>query len=256
MRDTIVSMKALIVGNWKMNPKSAKEATHLFAAAKEAAEKAKGVSVVVAPPAVFLRELAKSYKGKRLAFAAQDARAEEGGAHTGEVSLAQVKDAGASWVIIGHAERRAAGETDVSVGEKAAAALALRMNPIVCIGERERNESGEHFAVVRAQLLAAFAQVPAAKAGKVVIAYEPVWAIGATAAMSPSAMHEMAIFIRKALGEHYGKPVTTPILYGGAIDAGNAAAMLMEGDVAGLLVGRASADAIAFKALVRAAAAA
>lgn len=235
-----------------MNPSSVREALKHFTAAKKAVESAPSVSVVIAPPAVFLRELSKAYKGKRIAFAAQDARAEDGGAHTGALSLAQVKDAGASWVILGHAERRAEGESDASVGEKVVAALAARMTPILCVGERERNASGEHFTFIRAQLLAAFAQVPQAKVGKVVIAYEPVWEIGAATPMNANAMHEMAIFIRKTLADFYGKPVAGPIVYGGSVDAATAVEMLTNGDVAGLLVGRASSDAKKFTALMRA----
>lgn len=245
-------MEALVVANWKMNPATGKEAAKLFAATKDAAQAAKDVQVVVAPPAIFLREIAGGYRGKRIALAAQDAHFEQDGAHTGDTSFAQLKDAGASWVILGHAERRAEGQTDVAVGQRVAAALGARFTPILCVGERERHPNGDHFIFVREQLTAAFADVPAAKVSKVVIAYEPVWAIGAPQAMEPRQMHEMAIFIRKTLADLYGKPVAGPILYGGAIDAENAGPMLQDGDVAGLLVGRASTNAAVFAQLLRA----
>lgn len=245
-------MGALVVANWKMNPSTGKAAAQLFAAAKEAVEKAKGVTVVVAPPVIYLREVIGGYRGKRITFAVQDARPESGGAHTGEISIAQAKDAGVSWVIVGHAEKRAEGESDASVGERVVAVLAARLTPIVCVGERERHPSGDHFTFIKNQLLAAFSDVPAAKASKVVIAYEPVWAIGAPQPMHPDLMHEMAIFIRKTLADIYSKPVAGPVLYGGAIDADTAPVMLKQGYIDGLLVGRASSDAEAFKKLVRA----
>lgn len=245
-------MEALIVANWKMNPATGKEAAKLFAATKEAASAAKNVQVVVAPPVIFVREIAAGYRGKRIVFAAQDAHFEQGGAHTGDTSFAQLKDAGASWVILGHAERRAEGQTNAGVGQRVAAALAARFTPILCVGERERHPNGDHFTFVREQLSAAFADVPAAKVSKVVIAYEPVWAIGAPTAMEPRQMHEMAIFIRKTLADLYGKPIAGAILYGGAIDPDNAADMLEGGDVEGLLVGRASTNVAIFAQLLRA----
>jgi triosephosphate isomerase len=245
-------MEALIVANWKMNPATGKEAAKLFAATKDAVQTAKRVQVVVAPPAIFLREVAGGYRGTRISFAGQDAHFEQGGAHTGDTSFAQLKDAGASWVILGHAERRAEGQTNTAVGQRVASALAARFTPVLCVGERERHPNGDHFTFVREQLAAAFADVPAAKVSKVVIAYEPVWAIGAPQAMEARQMHEMAIFIRKTLADMYGKPSAGPILYGGAIDAQNAGSMLRDGDVAGLLVGRVSIDAESFKELVRA----
>lgn len=249
---TIAAMEALVVANWKMNPATGKEAAKLFVATKEAAQAAKSVEVVVAPSTIHLRGVAEGYRGTRIAFAGQDAHFEQGGAHTGDTSFAQLKDAGASWVILGHAERRAEGQTNAAVGQRVAAALAARFTPILCVGERERHPNGDHFTFVREQLSAAFADVPAAKVPKVVIAYEPVWAIGASKAMEPRQMHEMAIFIRKTLADLYGKPIAGAILYGGAIDPDNAAAMLTDGDVEGLLVGRASTDAAVFAPLLRA----
>jgi len=237
-------MKSLVIANWKMNPETLADAKKLFEATKKAADKARGVAVVVAPPAIFLHDLRASYRGKKLAFGIQNAYFEKSGSYTGETSLTQAHDAGAAWVLIGHAERRASGETDGDVQKKVAAALALQMTPVLCIGETARDSSGEHFNFVRKQLKIALADVPASRLSKIVIAYEPVWAIGVAEAMSPHDMHEMAIFIRKTLFEIYGKPgMKTTILYGGSINEENAPAMLKEGDVQGLLVGRASSDA-------------
>lgn len=244
-------MKSIVIANWKMNPASWREAKALFAATKKAADKAPKVGVVVAPPSLYLRELASGYRGKRLRFASQSARAENGGAHTGDISLAQIKDAGAKAAIIGHAERRAAGETNEDTQKQVATAIKASLTPILCVGEHERSQSGEHFTFVAQQLKAGFAGVSPSALGRVMVAYEPVWAIGAVAPMEPRQMHEMAIFIRKTIVENFGAGGhKVHILYGGAIDAENAAAMLQEGDVDGLLVGRASTDAKEFSALL------
>ena len=234
-----------------MNPATFKEARKLFEATRKAAESAKNVSVIVAPPAIFLRELSVGYKGKRLSFAAQNAHYEAGGAFTGEVSMSEARDAKCSSVIIGHAERRAMGESNEDTRKKVATALAMGLTPVLCIGERTRSQSGEHFEFVREQLVAGFAHVPPAKIPRVVIAYEPVWAIGAERPMNARDMHEMAIFIRKTIVDRYGQGgMNLKILYGGSIDESNAGDMMQNGDVNGLLVGRVSTDAVKFAALV------
>jgi len=246
-------MKSLVVANWKMNPGTRREAKQLFAATKKAADSSPHVSVVVAPPSIFLRELKSAYSGKKIAFAAQDGRAEPTGAHTGEVSLAQSKDAGAQYAVIGHAERRAAGESDEEIGKRVAAALALKLTPIVCVGESKRDQSGSHFDVVRMQLRAALLSVEPPQLARCIIAYEPVWSIGAERAMNPRDMHEMAIFIRKTTVDFKGEGgMHVKILYGGSIDDTNAADMLKNGDVHGFLVGRASEEARKLEALLRA----
>jgi triosephosphate isomerase len=244
-------MKSFVVANWKMNPASMREASRLFESTKKAAEAAKDVSVVVAPPSIFLRQLSMSYKGKKLSFASQNAHFDKGGAYTGEISMGQVKDAKASAVIIGHAERRAMGETNEETRAKVNAALALKLMPIFCVGESRRSGSGEHFLFVKEQLRTGLSDVAPASLGKVLIAYEPVWAIGASQAMQPAQMHEMAIFIRKSIVAMHGeKGMNAKILYGGSIDEGNAREMVAEGDVQGILVGRASTDAGKFSALI------
>lgn len=246
-------MKSLVVGNWKMNPATFPVAKKLFEATKKALDKAPHVSLVVAPPALFFRELRAGYKGKRIAFAAQNARAEAGGAFTGEVSLAQYKDAGAGYGIVGHAERRAMGETNEDTRKKVAAALIQKIIPILCVGETVRTANGEYFSVVKEQLRTGLADVIPSKLPSVIIAYEPVWTIGADRAMSPRDMHEMAIFIRKTIVELKGEPgMNIKILYGGSIDETSAGQMLREGDVHGLLVGRASEEGSRLTALLQA----
>ena len=241
-------MKPLVVANWKMNPSGWREAKKLLEATKKAAA---NVSLVVAPPALYLREFAKEKRG-RIAFAAQDAHFEASGAHTGKISMAQAKDAGASYVLVGHSEVRARGETNEDTRAKVSAALALKMKPILCIGETTRTSSGNHFNFVSDQLKAGFAEVPATKISEVIVAYEPVWAIGGENTMSPRDMHEMAIFIRKTVVDMHGqKGISVRTLYGGSANEENSKVMLREGDVDGLLVGHVSTDATRFAALLR-----
>jgi triosephosphate isomerase len=193
-----------------------------------------------------LRELAKGYRGK-IAFALQNASPGTTGAHTGEISYAQGRDARATYALIGHAERRnpptGGGESNEDTRIKVAAALSADIMPILCVGEEKRSSSGEYFGFVQEQLKVGLANVPASSLKRVVIAYEPVWAIGATKPMTPRDMHEMAIFIRKTIVEQHGPAgMDMKILYGGSIDETSAGAMLKDGDVKGLLVGRASAE--------------
>lgn len=246
-------MKAIVVTNWKMHPATMREAKRLFEATKKAADAAKGASVVVAPPAIFLRELSALYRGKKIAFAVQHAHPESVGAHTGEISLAQVKDARAQYAIIGHAECRARGETNDEVRRKVVSALSLKLTPILCIGEKVRTQSGEHFEFVREQIRTALLEIAPAHIAKMLIAYEPVWAIGTSHAMPPREMHEMSIFIRKMVVEFAGDAGhKVRILYGGSVDEKNAGAMLREGDIRGFLVGRASVNAQEFSVLLQA----
>ena len=235
-------MKCMIVANWKMNPGSLKEAKKLFAHTK-AVSKVRGVSLVVAPPAIYLYELSKLNRGGRIALGVQHAHFDAIGPVTGDISMAQARDAKATYAIIGHAERRARGETNDDTRKKVMAAFAHQMTPILCVGETERTVSGDYFDVIREQVKVGLKDVPVPKLTKVIIAYEPVWAIGAPAPMSPRDMHEMAIFIRKQVVERYGDVgLDMQILYGGAVDSTNAPALLEFGDIKGFLVGRASAD--------------
>lgn len=237
-----------------MNPATAKEAKKLFEETKRMAGFSKGVTVIVAPPAIFLREVSAIMRGGKVSLAAQNLNAEAGGSFTGEMSIPQVRDSKVTHVIIGHAERRALGETNEDTRAKVAATLAAKMTPILCVGEKTRtSNNGEHFAFVREQLRTGLADVAVGKISKIIIAYEPVWAIGAKEAMHPTQMHEMSIFIRKMIVEKFGDAgMNVTILYGGSIDAKSAPAMMQGGDVKGLLVGRVSIDAKGFTELLRA----
>lgn len=243
--------KFIVVANWKMHPASLREAKSLFDATRKVAERASKVTIIVAPPAIYLASLTALYKGRRIEFAAQSAHEDEVGAHTGEISIAQVKDAKARYLVVGHAERRARGEANDDTRREVRAALSHGMTPILCVGEGARSAGGEHFNFVRDQLKAGFQNVEPNAVSKVIVAYEPVWAIGSDEAMSSRSMHEMAIFIRKTIVELHGaKGHAVKILYGGAVNEKNAADMLQNGDVAGLLVGRASVDPKEFALLI------
>ena len=245
-------MKPLVIANWKMNPAGWREAKKLLEGTRKLAIKAKGISLIVAPPALYFRELSKSVRGSKLSFAVQDAHFDAGGAHTGEISLKQAKDAGAAYAIIGHSEVRARGETNETTGKKVAAALALKLVPILCVGEKERTQTGSHFSIIAEQLKSGFGNIPAASLPRVLIAYEPVWAIGGEQAIRPTDMHEMAIFIRKTIVDMYGASgYKVKILYGGSANEENAQSMFREGDVDGLLVGHVSVDLERFSALLR-----
>lgn len=243
--------KVLVVANWKMNPATFKEAKKLLEATRKSLSKVKSVSLVVAPPAVYLLPLAKESRGNKVAFAAQNAYFEKSGAHTGEISMGQVKDAGASHCLIGHSEVRARGETNDDARKKVAAALAAKLTPILCVGESVRTSTGDHFHVVAEQLKTALADTTTSTISKVVIAYEPVWAIGGEETMSPTDMHTMAIFIRKTLFDMRGSAgQNAKILYGGSVNEENTHSMIKNGDVEGVLVGHVSVEQDRFSALL------
>ncbi len=235
--------KMLIVANWKMHPRTYRDAKLLLDATKRLAAKYPKVSLVVAPPALFLRDLAASQRGRKIALSSQDARAEAEGPHTGSVSLAQAKDCGATHVLIGHAECRARGERDEDVQKKVASALALGMTAIVCVGEEMRDASGAYLARVREQIRAAVLGAPEGALKRLIIAYEPVWAIGKEEAMAPRDMHEMSLFVRKVLAEKWGEAAhAARVLYGGSLSEKNARGMMEEGYIEGFLLGRASIE--------------
>lgn len=249
-------MKAMVVANWKMNPPTFREAKKLLVDTRKAADK-HHVSVVVAPPAIFVRELAARSKGKRVTFALQHAHADESGAHTGDISVEQARDAKVSFVLIGHAERRAQGETNTDTKKKVAATCAHGLTPILCVGEVERGQGGEYFTYISEQLRTALSDLSPSQLLRTLIVYEPLWTIGTDRAMSPHDMHQMSIFIRKTIVEMYGDiGHKMKVLYGGSLNSANTGAMLREGDVHGLLVGRASIDAVEFENLLQAVASA
>ncbi|KND51283.1 MAG: triose-phosphate isomerase [Parcubacteria bacterium C7867-001] len=242
----------LIIGNWKAYVDSKEDAKKLAAASKRAASGRKH-KIVVAPPYPYLGML----KPERPSFllAAQDVSPTTAGAATGEVSAATLRDLGASYVIVGHSERRAMGETDAVILTKVQRALANGLTPILCIGERARDHEAKYLAFLRSQIDAVFSKLLPKERTNVVIAYEPIWAIGKSAldAIAPNDLTEMVLYIRKVLGAYLpGKTaLKTPILYGGSAEPDNARQLASGTGIDGFLVGHASADSKTFAALVK-----
>lgn len=245
-----------IVGNWKMYPKTEKEAKAVFVATRSAARALKRTRVIVCPPAVFIPQLrAAQGKGAGIAVGAQNAFVDDEGAATGEVSPAMLASLGVTHVILGHSERRALGETDEMIARKVIQAQKNKLTVILCVGEDTRDEAGSYFSRVHAQLRASLHGVPANASGKLIVAYEPIWAIGAKAEhpATPTDFHEMSILIRKVLVEKFGKTAgfRVPILYGGSVDERNAASFIKDGGADGLLIGRVSLHPERFGAIAQ-----
>lgn len=247
--------KYLAVGNWKMYVDSAMRAKDLAGKVTRAASRLRRTQVIVCPPHAFLGTLAPSLKRGSVLLGAQDVSIETEAARTGETSVDMLKSLGVSHVIIGHSERRALGETNEVAAHKALRALKAGFVPIICIGERERDMQGHYLAFLETQIKESLAGVPKAKAAHLIIAYEPLWAIGksADAAVTPESLHEMTLFIKKHLVHLYGRSAGTSVkvLYGGSVEASNAKALIDGGTVDGVLVGHASTDAAEFSDIIR-----
>ena len=234
-----------------MNPDSKSEAVREFKKIKTAAGKMQNVQTVIAAPFVYLGLLSKNVSGHRCVLGAQDMFYEESGSYTGEVSASQLKSLGVNYVLLGHSERRALGETDKEVSQKLRVAIKHAMNPVLCIGELVRDRKGGHYKYVRDQVVGSLEGIPASALPRIVIAYEPVWAISSSKnaqVATPEDAEEMIIFIQKVLSEHY-KLKRTPkmtFVYGGSSNSTNAEALLSKSVIGGLLPGRASLDSIEF----------
>ena len=236
--------KKLIVANWKMNPTTEKEAVVI---AKKISTNLKLVknknSVIICPPVIYLKSLRAI--SKSILLGAQTMSSELSGAHTGEISSSMIRSLGASYVILGHSEVRARGEENTVVAQKIALALKSKLIPILCVGEKVRDTSGTYLHEVREQLVASLVGITKNVLSSVVIAYEPVWAIGKDATRAPTVdeVREMTLFIKKTLAEIAKSKtiLSTPVLYGGSVDENNALELSFAG-IDGLLVGRASLD--------------
>ena len=241
--------KKLIIGNWKMNPKTAALAKANFAAIKKGAQAFKNVDAAIAAPFVYLPELGK-LSGASLVLGAQNASAEKDGPFTGEVSVDMLAPLKVKYVLVGHSERRAMGETNAAINKKIKLALKAKLVPVLCVGEAERDAGMWYLGAVKTQIEECLAGIPKASMKSIVIAYEPIWAISSTANhrdAQPSDFEEMRIYIRKTLHDMFGTGADeTAILYGGSVDEKNAAGFLIAGGADGLLPGRASLKPVTF----------
>jgi triosephosphate isomerase len=246
----------VVAGNWKMNNTLA-EGIELAKAVNAILEKnAPKCKVVLGTPFIHITEAVKAVNKNLIGIAAQNCADKASGAYTGEVSAAMVKSTGAEYVILGHSERRTYyGETDAILKEKTDLALANGLTPIFCIGEvLEEREANKHFDVVKSQIENALFHLPAADFGKIILAYEPVWAIGTGKTASSAQAQEIHAFIRKTIADKYGKAVAdnTSILYGGSCKASNAKELFAQPDVDGGLIGGASLKAEDFYGIIEA----
>ena len=243
----------LIVANWKAYVEELARAKKLFALSKRLVHTTR-TAIVLAPPAPLLGALAAKNKS-RVAFAAQDVSRTTGGAKTGEITAQTYAAGGATYAIIGHSERRTAGDTDAIVAEKLAHVLTHGLTPILCIGEHERDGEGRYLNVIREQLTLALESLAPKERTKVIVAYEPLWAIGktASAAIKPNDLAEMVLYIRKVLAELLpGKSSRgMRVLYGGSVEPSDARGLAAHSDVDGFLVGHASATPDMFSLLVK-----
>jgi len=246
--------KQIVAGNWKMNNDYVD--SELFVAKLLKELKHTTTEVIIAPPFTSLLASSNSVKGSQVIVAAQNMHFAENGAFTGEVSAGMLKSVGVNTVILGHSERRAYfNETDALLAKKVDTALAHKMRAIFCFGEElEDRKSGNEEAIVEAQIKNALFHLPASAWEHIVLAYEPVWAIGTGETASPEQAQEMHAFIRKTIANHYSAELAdqVSILYGGSVKPANAKEIFSKTDVDGGLIGGAALDVEQFIAIINA----
>jgi triosephosphate isomerase len=242
-------MKSLIIANWKCNPVTVKEAENLFNSVKKGVKDIKGAEVVICPPFIYLSKL------EGLILGAQNCFWQDKGAYTGEVSVAMIKNLGCNYIIIGHSERRKHfQETDETISKKLKAALLSGLSVIFCVGEtQEEREEDKTEQILHQEIVSGLNGVPLSKIPNLIIAYEPVWAIGTGNACDVEESQKMALVIRKIISKIYNLNISKKIriLYGGSVNSKNGQAYLNEGGFQGLLVGSASLDPKEFVDLVK-----
>lgn len=247
-------MKKLIAGNWKMNGGLAANEALVKAMLDGLQGAAPAADMALCAPAPYLAQMQALLQGSPIAWGAQDVSAHEQGAYTGEVSVAMLKDFGCRYAIVGHSERRQYhGETDAVVAAKAQRALAAGVTPIVCVGETlAEREANQTETVVKRQLAAVIHAV-AHCTSEIVVAYEPVWAIGTGKTATPEMAQAVHAVLRAQLAAATQHPERVHILYGGSMNAANAASLLAQPDIDGGLIGGASLKAADFLQIVAAA---
>lgn len=245
--------RKIVIGNWKMNPETLKEAKELNEGIRRKIASIKKAVVVLCPPAIFFGGLNMKTSSKKFFYGVQNVGKEQNGAYTGEASVSMAKSFGTTYSIVGHSERRAMGETDEDTNKKVLLLLKEKMHPVLCVGEQKTDEHAGHLSFIKTQLNKGLMNVPAAEIGQVLIAYEPLSAIGAKYPITSHEIHQRNIFIKKVLADMYGKnkAFEIPILYGGSVNADNAKELVEGGEVDGVLVGRDSLKAESFLRILK-----
>ena len=250
------------MANWKMNPPNKKTAKKIFDSAQKNACGLKNIEVVVCPPFVYLGVLSLSASGgfrakSHSAFGAQDVFWDEKKtSYTGEISATMLKNLGVKYVIIGHSERREhLGEDNLIINKKVKYALSAGLKVVFCVGEKERDDDGQYLNFIKTEMLEGLFSVPAKLANNLIVAYEPIWAIGKSGknADSPEKVFEISIYIKRILADIFGRPRgdQIPILYGGSVDIENTEGFLSEGRISGLLIGHKSLETESFKEILK-----
>jgi len=248
-------MRPLIIANWKANPSNLAEAKNLLLRVKRGLDKKRKADIVICPPFVFLSELSKII-GKRMKLGSQDVFWREG-AFTGQVSARMLKDVGCKYFIVGHSEKRIMGETNKTVNKKITACLAQKVVPIFCIGEtEEQKETGKTFQVLKTQIREGLENISKNQVEKIIIAYEPIWAISTTSSHKNCNFEDalsIQILIRKIISEIYNRQVSKKIkvIFGGNVRSSNILGYIQEARMEGALVGGASLDAREFIAILK-----
>lgn len=238
-------MKNFLVLNWKAGPETLEEAKKIVIAVRRISKTAVRTAMVICPPFIYLEPVSKMLlpRGKTL-LGSQDVSSTEGGPETGEVSAQMVRNIGAAFAIVGHSERRQLGETSELAAKKVNLAVRSGLFVVLCVGEPERDSHGRFFRFLSEQLRLSLAKISRRQLPKIIIAYEPVFAIGKSEqeAMKAPELRETVIFIRKVLADLFGQPaaLAVPILYGGSVGGSNAVTLFHDSGVQGFLLGRAS----------------
>lgn len=253
-------MRPLIVGNWKMNPVSRREAEHLFDTVRRGMRGIKNVEVVLCPPFVYLDFLSKKIS-KDIRLGVQDVFWERQGSFTGEISPVMVRDLNCDYVILGHSERKKyLGESCEVINKKIKAAIGARLKVILCVGEETResfDKDGKWLggvdSVLKEQVLECLNGIDEARVSNITIAYEPIWAIGTGRAEDPNDVLSASLLIRKVLGQKYNKKIARQarVLYGGSVTSKNIIDFIKEEGIDGALVGGLSINGSEFARLVR-----
>ncbi len=245
--------KKIIIANWKMNPLSEKEAEKLFTNIANNISNIKKTDIVICPPFLYLSKLKKI--SKKINLGAQDAFWGSTGAFTGQISGEMLSNSGVKYVILGHSERRELGESNILINKKIKGALSFGLTSILCVGDKERDENHEYFNFVKTQIEECLDGIKKEQLSKMIIAYEPVWALSTTVGRkdaTPDDSREMSVFIRKILSDKFGVKTKMPrIIYGGSVNDKSCEGFLAKGGVDGALPGAASLNADKFLEIIR-----